>query len=72
MNCYTFVIDVTKIGFGDIGEIMEGLKDFNPDELTLDFIREEIHCELRGEELDKVAIDEFLDNYADISWDCEE
>ena len=72
MNCYKFTIDVAKLGFGDIGEIMEGLKDLYPDEITFDFIREKIHCELRGEEFDKDLIEEFLDNYADISWDCEE
>lgn len=72
MNVYSYTIDVTKLGGGDVLELMEGLRDFNPDVLTLDFLDETINFAVHGDGLDKIAIEKFLKNYTDLKWECEE
>lgn len=72
MNVYLYTLDVRKLGGGDVLELMEGLRDFNPDVLTLDFIDEFINFTAHGDGLDKIAIEKFLGEFTDLKWEYEE
>ena len=72
MNGYNYVIDVSKLASGDIWELAECLLDFDPDELTIDVIVQDIHFAFHGDELDKNAVEDFLRGCTDIKWDCED
>lgn len=72
MNAYNYVIDVSKLGVGDVWELAESLLDFDPDELTIDVIMQDVRFEFHGDELDKDAMEEILNGYTDVKWTCEE
>lgn len=69
MDFHQYVIDVSKLGIGDVWELAEGLKDFDPDKLELDFIQGDLYFDFHGDELDKQNIDDFIGGYADVKWD---
>ena len=71
MNLYEYTIDVSKLGRGDAWEIADALLQYDPDELSFDFINEDILFNVHCDQLDKIAIEEFLGGYADLKFDCE-
>jgi len=69
---YRYKIDVHKLGYGDVFELVGKLIEYNPETLLIDCVSEDIIFNFYGDEFDKICVEEFLNGYTDISWECDD